>query len=352
MKEFQVFDYSIIGEDHLLMEKPCQDASVSEIYGDAAIIAVADGHGAREHYLSGIGSSLAVKVAVAYIRLFVKQVTKEQLMDEKIREGLFSDLKKAILARWRKEVLNDFRIRRDDRQGKEGQDPLRAYGTTLIAVAVTKEYWFALQIGDGNCVEFYDDLKFKESMPYDPHCRGEFTSSLCEKDALDRFRFCFGFQIPEMLLLHTDGIDDSMMDQAQRFGYYHSFVSGFREGIGNGLSYLYDNLNIIAVLGKRDDISMAGVMRKNTIVSFADNLYPIYIRQRDEQEYQRLIQKIATTEKCCERLQTEIDALTSQKQRKNSVLKGKQESLNFYLRELEEDKKQLEQFKIHDHPVD
>lgn len=35
-----------------------------------------------------------------------------------------------------------------------------AYGTTLIAVACTKDYWFGIHIGDGKCVAINPEGKF------------------------------------------------------------------------------------------------------------------------------------------------------------------------------------------------
>ncbi|MBQ8497025.1 MAG: protein phosphatase 2C domain-containing protein [Clostridia bacterium] len=342
MNGLQAFAYNVIGGKHIKAGKPCQDAARAESRDGISVIAVADGHGASEHYLSDVGASLAVDIAMVYIRQFAKQIGKEELTQENFRR-----LKKAILARWREEVMKDFRKRRENLNVRDGDDPIRAYGTTLIAAAVTKEFWLALQIGDGNCIEWYDGLQFSESMPRDPYCTGESTSSLCQKDALERFRFCFGFRIPTMLLLHTDGIDDSMMDDAQRCGCYLSFAAGFREGIENGLSSLRENLGRIAVLWKKDDVSAAGVIQRETIVSCAETLYPIYIKQKKEREYQRLMQKISETEAICHAMEKDIDSFRSRREydRNEKLLREKEALLVSYRIELEEDRKSLERYK-------
>ena len=65
----------------------------------------------------------------------------------------------------------------------------KAYGTTLIAICVTEDYWFGLQIGDGKCFAVGWDGACTEPIPWDEDCQGNITTSICDTNAMEEFRF-------------------------------------------------------------------------------------------------------------------------------------------------------------------
>ncbi len=306
------FSYRIIGEEHLKAHKCCQDAAGHEDTALASLIAVADGHGADEHPLSDIGAQLAVDISLAYMKQVTEQIEyyyREQIRDEHLQKSLMEQLKRSILARWLREV--EAHSRSIAQMGYKSYG-IRAYGTTLIAAAVAKNYWFAIQIGDGNCVELYGDLQFCESMPRDPYCRGAVTSSMCQRDALSVFRSHFSFRMPKLLLLHTDGIDDSLLEDAARHRIYDTLISSFRNGKEQGFAELHENLRHIAAGGKGDDTSLSGVFLTNDIHDIAESLYERQLRQRAQINRKQNEERLRELSEICEALQSDIASWEAQ----------------------------------------
>ena len=91
-------------------------------------------------------------------------------------------------------------------------NPLLAYGATLIAVAATEAFILYLQIGDGDVLAVSADGRVARPVPPDKRLRGNETTSLCSPDAWADFRTRLqpvGDQPPALILASTDGYANS-----------------------------------------------------------------------------------------------------------------------------------------------
>ena len=48
-----------------------------------------------------------------------------------------------------------------------------------------------------------------EPIPWDEDCQANITTSICDSEAIEEFRYCFMKESPVATLMGTDGIDDS-----------------------------------------------------------------------------------------------------------------------------------------------
>ena len=245
--QFFVFNETCIGASHLKAEKPCQDFSDSYLEQNA-IIAVADGHGSSEHLKSDRGSRFAVEAAIKCVKELIS--TK----NEKLTDKDLHILEKSIIAKWHEKIANDL-----------SNDP-NSYGTTLIAAGMTKNYWFAVQIGDGKCIVINSDDTITQPVPWDDRCFLNKTTSICDENAAELFRHYYSETLPKAIFIGTDGIDDCypINDNEEYLAMlykkiYDNFIS---EGMEKGQVQLREMLPILTQKGSGDDVSVAGIVMK------------------------------------------------------------------------------------------
>ncbi len=178
-----------MGSTHVRDELPNQDAHVTDQYDDAAIIAVADGHGHHQHFRSEVGSALAAGTAVHLLREALPSYTSATEAGAHLRDVLGP----ALVRHWAVAVQADIaahpftddeatRLREDDR------GHLRPYGSTIIAMAANQHVLVALQLGDGDAVVVDSSGVVFRPLPEDELLHGMTTTSLCQIDPLASLR--------------------------------------------------------------------------------------------------------------------------------------------------------------------
>ncbi len=209
-----VLSASRIGSVHLRDELPLQDAVLTWTDGRQAVAAVADGHGHKAHFRSDIGSALAAVSAVEEMRRVVGD-----LGDPEVAGDLVTSAATAIVDSWITKVrhhieANPFDLG-DEREAAATNDPLRPYGTTLLAAAVSGDLLVVLQIGDGDAVLVTDQGEAMRAVADDPDLDGMHTSSLCEPEPLRALRTAvIDTRVEDVALafLCTDGFGTSRVD--------------------------------------------------------------------------------------------------------------------------------------------
>ena len=205
---------SVIGSVHRRDHLPIQDAVLTWHDGSQAVLAVADGHGHRLHFRSDTGSALAAVSAVEELKRILPSLT-----DPATAEDLVTKAAAAIVETWEAKVrhhieANPYTPVDDDETGASG-DPLRPYGTTLLAAAVAGELMVFLQIGDGDSVVVSAAGEASRPLAEDPLLDGTHTSSLCEPDPLRALRVAVVDTRAEdvaLAFLCTDGFGTSRVD--------------------------------------------------------------------------------------------------------------------------------------------
>lgn len=274
MAEYYQFAHSVQGYNHIKANKVCQDASGECHFEDVSIIAVADGHGSDNYIRTDRGSKFAVSAALTAIKAFVQEARENHLSTVPDSETELIQVSKNILARWYTQVENDAacepfqpeELAKVSEKYKQryasGQYNAKAYGTTLIAVCMTSEGWFGIHIGDGKCVELLENGTLCEPIPWDEACEQNITTSICDSDAIEEFRYVIQKDFPAALFIESDGIDDSYSSEMELHELYRNIFIVFADhGAEVGSNEVRDYLPKITRQGSGDDVSIAGIIR-------------------------------------------------------------------------------------------
>jgi hypothetical protein len=210
-----LFTQSVRGAAHVHLGLPNQDshgAATFEISGGRGVAAaVADGHGNRRHFRSEFGSRFAVDAATSCVlRTFagdgVDWASREGALKAKDR------LIPAVISSWRSAVaehVSSFPFTPEEESLRLfGDDPEIAYGSTLLFGVWTSGWLLCIQIGDGDIIAVQTDSTALVPVPSDPNIYGHRTTSLCQPDAFDSFRYGIvdsPREPPLAVLLATDG---------------------------------------------------------------------------------------------------------------------------------------------------
>lgn len=287
------------GYNHIKNNKVCEDSSGHYDVENFKICIVADGHGSDDYPRTDRGSKFAVDSAIKCIEQFVQNAPDiDVLADYKKNYPMLTQLAKSILNLWHQKIQSDYE-----------QDPFsetelskvnkkyclkylsdnedirkieKAYGTTLIAFVVTATYSFGIQIGDGKCVVVDRNGEFIEPIPNDDNCQLNVTTSLCDSDAINEFRYYITDSMPVAVFCGTDGIEDSYATLDELHALYRSILNIYIEyGIDVGNSEVNEYLPVLSQRGSGDDVSIAsiidfdalGTIRK--ILSVQDELFDL-----------------------------------------------------------------------------
>lgn len=312
----KIFSFSATetGYNHIKAEpsKVCEDAS--GFYDDEQmhICVVADGHGSDNYPRTDRGSQFAVDVAIEQIKAFVGKIYNpntdnpeisekesneliDKLLYTKIDEThLLQYLSRNILMKWREFVEKDVednpfqqsemanvsekykkRYMSEDISERRAE---KAYGCTLIAYVVTEKFSFGMQIGDGKCVVIDQNGSIAEPIPWDENCQMNVTTSICDSDASDEFRYFVTNEKPAAVFCGSDGIDDSYAHVEEMYALYRSILKIFVEhGIEVGKSEIKEYLPVLTKRGSGDDVSIALIMNIKRVTE----LTPVFTVQTE-----------------------------------------------------------------------
>lgn len=282
------FSATEIGYNHLKNNKICEDASGSYDNGDLHVAVIADGHGSDNYPRTDRGARFAVDSAIRCIVEFVENADPDQVVvDERHAYALLTQLAKSILREWYQAVEEDYcnnpfeekelekvsekYKKRYLAEQESDRRVEKAYGCTLIAYAITKNYSFGLQIGDGKCVLIDRMGNFTEPIPWDEECQMNVTTSICDSDAIDEFRFHVSEFAPSAVFCGSDGIDDSYANPEEMYALYRSIIKIFIEhGIEVGENEIKEYLPVLTKRGSGDDVSVATVIDLRRITELSE----------------------------------------------------------------------------------
>ncbi|HWJ07775.1 MAG TPA: protein phosphatase 2C domain-containing protein [Nocardioides sp.] len=209
---------SSIGSVHVRDELPLQDAVLtwSDPEGGHAVVAVADGHGHKLHFRSDTGAALAVVSAIEELRRVLPDVAAST--DHAAAEELLRTAAEGVVSTWTAKVRHHLEANPYSEPevalGADA-DPLRAYGTTILAAAAVADFVLFLQIGDGDSVLVSAHGEASRPLPEDPDLDGLHTSSLCQARPLEALRIAVvDAQVDDVALafLCTDGFGRPRVD--------------------------------------------------------------------------------------------------------------------------------------------
>ena len=261
MEKLTSFAQTRVGASHLSRDIVCQDSSLCEDHESYSFAAAADGHGSPCYLRTERGSKFAVECAAECVAEFLDSLedAAEVLADERQRQQLFNQLWRSIIARWHDKTEKDFtdepfteeeldripdkfaHYRERYAQG----DYISAYGTTLLFAAVTDDYAFGAQIGDGKCVVIDGDSNVTAPIPEDPRCYENVTTSMCQDDAALSARFFY--------------LNKGMLPAVEN-------------GMEEGVRQLGEFLPAMTKKGSGDDVTCSGIIAMSKLSSCSDGI--------------------------------------------------------------------------------
>ena len=282
-KKWLVYSKSVMGALHSLTGCSNQDSIrwKQSHNSDTIVMSVADGHGSDIHFRSKVGSLLAVKTAVGTLfELFHNHPIEIDNVSQ-VKDIIRYSVPRLLVHNWTDQV--QYHVQQHPFSNNEIDlilkkkgpiilekiinNPKIAYGSTLLTVVVTKNYFIFLQLGDGDILIVdhnrnvrnmfsnqdgdSDDKSLIESIIH--------TDSLCMDNSWLEFKTgIFDFQAlkPKLILLTTDGYCNSFNSESgflkigldylallEKFGYsylsenlYHILRQTSREGSGDDIS--------------------------------------------------------------------------------------------------------------------
>ncbi len=224
---WQTFGQSQRGASHDRSGMPNQDSIEYRVIPEcqAAILAIADGHGSKEYFRSDAGSEYAVQIAVTEMSNFVRAYAARDVSEI---GPLLKDLPQRIVAEWRKRVdehlaETPFFTKEEWKHFKNGQSlpdvnkrPRVPYGATLLAVMITEAFIYCFQLGDGDIVFIKDTGEPIKPLADDKRLLANETTSLCTETAVQDVRSKFirrESTLPALITISTDGYANSFTTQ-------------------------------------------------------------------------------------------------------------------------------------------
>lgn len=312
------------GESHKSIGKECQDYSlVWQNEGkDITIAIVSDGHGGDCYFRSAVGSKFASEITLEKVLEFLTCIdrnlfigmpfkafgTQETIEEDCELNKVMRKLFESIYASWRLKIAEDGKREltdweKDNVEQKyidllQDEDRIaKAYGCTLLAYVCTNDFWFSFHIGDGKIVMLDSEYKFSQPVPWDKRCFSNVTTSLCDPNPTNLFRFCIqgDGKFPVAMFLGSDGIDDTYKDGDKLYSFYGNIAKEFAlKGYEVVCEMLNDELPLTSKNGSKDDVSVAVAYDESRIndsilpiIDFQKNMYNndiIYLQQQIERK--------------------------------------------------------------------
>lgn len=253
---------SVRGASHEETNTECQDSARVFIGDNFAVAAVSDGHGSEKHFRSAAGSEMATRVAIRSICDFnERNGGLDGIFLENPRNAA-RRIAANIICGWNSEIaahiglfpLNAGERAVYDKYGGISNEVM--YGATLIVGCMTEKGCFGLQIGDGDFCAM-DNGKMISPVPDDPKLVGNLTTSLCDSDAISGFRFFYRQDRFSGIVLSSDGLINSFLNEDDFFSFGNRVLNAVRDGTAKALG---EHLRMRSRCGSRDDISIAAIV--------------------------------------------------------------------------------------------
>ena len=291
----EYINHSCQGESHKSSNKECQDYSLA-VYDStthATIAVVCDGHGGDSYFRSAVGAKVASEITVQKVVLFLQDTDStflkncsshnvgvleagnedDQNEEERTLDVMMRRLFKSIYAEWRYKIEQDAARELTEWELDNVQDCYRVllkdeeklvkvYGCTLMAVVWTPSFWFGFHIGDGKFVMLDHEYKMSQPIPWDEKCFLNKTTSLCDEEPFNGFRYCINVDAmgPVAFFLGSDGIDDTYGDGDKLYSFYGDIIKHIaKDGQEAVLHELETDLPKLSERGSKDDMSLAVV---------------------------------------------------------------------------------------------
>ena len=285
--EWRIIGETVPGASHIRAGIPNQDAILQVRESGRSlpiILSVADGHGSPKCFRSNYGSRFAVKKSAQIVGEFLDERRGKFDLAEIESKGK-DYLPKEFVKKWRKTVeyhlknnsFTDEEFKKLEEKSGAGarklieENPLLAYGTTSLTVALEEDFVLYLQLGDGDILNVSETGEVTKPLPEDARLLANETTSMCLKDAEKDFRFFVqkisSEQSPALVLLSTDGYLNSFSDEAGFFQAGTDILNML--AAENGFGAVNENLKAwleeATQMGSGDDCTVGIIYRPDAL---------------------------------------------------------------------------------------
>mgnify|MGYP002777881610 CR=1 FL=1 len=277
---------SVMGAMHQRTGQPNQDALAWRSDSSLPLIlAVADGHGSSKSFRSHRGSELAVQIAVEEMGKFLSLHSSKQWTEQaiaQIAQLARETLPQHLVQTWQSTVLADYQSHpfraaewsqlqaREPRRAEAEvrENPLLAYGSTLLAVAVTEAFLLYLQLGDGDILQVDRQGTTQRALAKDSRLIANVTTSLCTEAAWREMQIQvlpLTEQPPRLILLSSDGYANSFVSEADFLQTGRDYLRWLEaEGMAAVMNQLDAILSETSQQGSGDDITLGMIQCLST----------------------------------------------------------------------------------------
>jgi serine/threonine protein phosphatase PrpC len=287
LTRWQIIGETVPGASHLRAGIPNQDSILQMRESDRTVplvVAIADGHGSPKCFRSDKGSRFVVKKCIQIVSEFLDQRRGKFDLAEIESKGK-DYFPREIVKEWRKAVESHIKDnpfsedefkRVNEKSGANArklieENPLLAYGTTSLTVALEEDFVLYLQLGDGDILNISANGEVTKPLPEDARLLANETTSMCLPKAEKDFRF-FVQKIsakdsPAMILLSTDGYLNSFSSEA---GFFQAGTDILQMlAAENGFETVSENLKAwleeATQMGSGDDSTVAIIYRPDAL---------------------------------------------------------------------------------------
>lgn len=260
---------TVIGDSHIRRQIVCQDYSGTFVGEDFGIAVVADGHGSSKHFRSDVGAKIAVKISIELLKKYMKQADfKNQFL--KHPDFILKQMEKQILMKWREAVEEYHKenpLTEEERNKVSAEDSKRMkvatiYGSTVLIAVMADGFSYGMLLGDGGFVVL--SAKKELFIPVeDPNSHANYTSSLCNTNAVNYFQHWYSEDPTVAMFVSTDGLFKSFACD-EDFLRYHGLITHMLSDPEKAEKSLIRNFEKRTREGSGDDISIALIYDSNT----------------------------------------------------------------------------------------
>ncbi len=233
---------------------------------------MADGHGGARHFRSAIGARLAVDHSLNVLREMASRF--DEASDAERSRITAVDVPLRIVQAWSdaahahlaaNPISHDEWVALEAADGATGlelvrNEPLFAYGATLLTALVTPRCIVLTQLGDGDILVVDASGATTRPVPSDERLIGNLTTSLCRSDAASDFRcavIAIDQDAPPLLLLSTDGYANSFKSDGDFLQVGRDLLGMIRkDGIAAVSNQMPSILEHASTHGSGDDITL------------------------------------------------------------------------------------------------